>query len=416
MGMKKAMLGLSVLGAIVTVGFVAGGFHSVNNSEYHVVKSVSGATHIEGKPDWYVNYGTNDVYKFLGSLDFSRKTEPDSTRDRNGYAVKYNDAEGVVEGTLYVDFPEDKVNRMKIHSKFGNQRAAMAMVDKAMGEAFNLTAGLMKSQEAYMTHRALFRQYALDQLQNGLYQTYVEETTTVSEDGTETKSAVTKIAYQKDAEGNTTNIPLRAAASPLDKYGITVSEFSLTYMGFDDKTEIQIDKRRDAENAVLISKANAEKAAQETIEQQQIALKNKAVAEGAANAEAAVQVVNANRDKELAVIAAQKQVAQAQELENQREAELAAAKLEAQSIEVLSIANADAKDRLIKSGGQLSAEQQTQIAINQAWADAYARKAVPQYNVGDAAMGDSSMDATQSAMQTLSLKAVQQMVNGPAAK
>lgn len=411
MNMKGAFIALAAVGALATGAFTIGGFHSVDNSEYQVVKTFNGNTSIKATPGWYVNYGTEDTYRFLGSLDFAAGADDTATRDRKGYAVKYNDAEGVVEGTLYVDFPDDQINRMKIHSKYGSQAAAMSMVDKAMGEAFNLTAGLMKSQEAYMTHRAIFRQYALDQLKNGLYQTYVETTETVSKDGTVTTESVTKIAYEKDAEGNSTGIPMRSAKSTLANYGISVSDFSLTYMGFDEKTEVQIDKRRDAENAVLISKANAEKAAQETIEQEQIALKNKAITEGKAKEEASRQIVEANRDKELAEIDAQMKVSVAKELEQQRKNELAAAKLESQSITVLSTAQAAAKDRLIKSGGQLSAAQQTEIAINEAWAEAYAKKAVPQYNVGDAAMGDSSMDSTQSAMQTLSLKAATELVN-----
>lgn len=400
MNMKGAFLGLAAVAALAVGGFTVGGFHSVDNSEYQVVKTFNGATSIKAKPGWYVNYGTEDTYRFLGSLDFASGSDDTATRDRKGYAVKYNDAEGVVEGTLYVDFPEDKDHRMKIHSKFGSQAGAMSMVDKAMGEAFNLTAGLMKSQEAYMTHRALFRQYALDQLQNGLYQTYVEEEITTSEDGTVTKSYTTKIAYVKDAEGKSTGVPLRAAKSPLEKFGITVSDFTLTYMGFDQKTEIQIDKRRDAENAVLISKANAERAAQETIEQEQIALKQKAIDEGQANAEAAVQIVEAKRDKQLAEIDAKMKVAVAKELEQQRTNELAAAKLEAKSITVLSTAEAAAKDRLIKSGGQLSAEQQTRIQIATVLAEGFANAQRPTTLVTSGGAEGSNGELTGTSLDT----------------
>ncbi|MES1923375.1 hypothetical protein MHBO_004939 [Bonamia ostreae] len=184
-------------------------------------------------------------------------------------------------------------------------------------------------------------------------------------------------------------------------------------MGFDGKTLDQIDTRRDSENAVIISKANADKAAQEAKEQAQIALKNKAIAAGKANVIKERDVIDAQRKSELAVINAKLEVTKASELAKQRENELAAANLEAQTIEVLSIAKAEAADREIKAGGQLSAEQQTRIDINRAWANAHAKKAVSQYVVGDAQATGVSINATQEAMQALSLKAARDLMAKP---
>lgn len=411
MNMKGAFIALAAVGAMIAGGFVIGGVYTVDPTEYIVEKTVNGTVSVKNEPTWFVNYGTQTAYNKLAVLDFTTD-DTEASKDRMPYRVKYNDAKGAVHGALTVTFPTNKDQRLALYGDYSSQGAVMdLLVDKALQGALDKTAVLMKSQEAYMTHRALFREYALDQLEKGLYKTYIETVEVKDSEGKITKTDVTRIAYVKDDNGKDTTEPLRASASPLAQYGIQVQNLDITQMDFDDKTVDQIDLRRDSENAVIISKANADKAAQETKEQQQLALKQKAIDEGKAKAEAAVQVVEANRDKELAEIVAKRKVSVSAELITQRDNELKAARKEAEARTVTSTAEAAARDRLIKSGGELSAEQQTQIAINQAWAEAYAKKAVPQYNVGDVAMGDSSMDATQSAMQTLSLKAATELVN-----
>lgn len=412
---KKGALGILTAIAIASTAiFTVGGVYTVDPTEYIVEKTVNGTVAVKTDPTWYVNYGTQTAYNKLAVLDFTTD-DTEASKDRMPYRVKYNDAKGVVHGALTVTFPSNKDQRLALYGDYSSQSAVMdLLVDKALQGALDKTAVLMKSQEAYMTHRALFREYALDQLEYGLYKTYIETIEEVDSEGKITKTDVTRIAYVKDDNGKDTTEPLRASHSPLAQYGIQVQNLDITQMDFDDKTVDQIDLRRDSENAVIISKANADKAAQETKEQQQLALKQKAIDEGKAKAEAAVQVVQANRDKDLAIIVAQRKVSVSSELITQRENELKAARKEAEARTVTSTAEAAARDRLIKSGGELSADQKTTIEVNRAWADAYARKAVPQYNVGDVAQAGSSMDSTQAAMQTLSLKAASQMINSEA--
>lgn len=417
MNLKGALTGLALLGGLATAGFIIGGVYTVDNGEYVIEKAVSGTTTVQGTPSWYVNYGSEQTYKFLATIDFTTDVVEGATKDRDPIDVNYNDAMGNVQGTLAVEFPTLKDHRKALHAKYGSQKNAVnLLVDKALQEAFNMTAVLMKSQEAFMTHRAIFRQYALDQLENGLYQTYVEEVSETDDKGVVTKNNVTKIRYILDDKGVSTGVPARSAKSPLAKYGIKVSDLSITRMGFDPKTLRQIDVRRDSENAVIISKANADKAAQEAKEQAQIALKNQAIESGKANVIKARAVINANREKELAIIKAQMKVAQAEELANQRDNEYTAAQKEALTIEVISVAKAAAADREIKAGGNLSSEQKTRIEINKAWATAHAKKAVSQYVVGNADATGVNLNATQEAMQALSLKAARDLIEKPVVK
>lgn len=412
MNLKGMTVGLSVLAAVAAIGFTAGGFHTVDNGEYVVVKSVSGSTKIIDEPGWYVNYGTETYYPDYMTLDFGGDRNASADASIAPIAVKYAEGgQGNIRGNVQVALPKLQEQRMALHEKFHGPKAFMSqLVTNTTGEALTFTAGLMESQEAYMTHRAQFRTAAKDQLQKGLYATKMEKMTRVDSKGGEVVSI--KAIPLTDEAGKT----VRQDDSPFAQFGVTVTQFNIQDWDFEKATMDRIAEKRDAENKVITSRARTETAEQDKKEAEAIAAKNKAIKEGQAQAAAAVQIVNANRDKELAVIVAQRKVDVAKELKNQRGAELEAARLEAKAIEVMSVAEAEAADRKIKAGGVLSAEQRTQIAINEAWADAYARKAVPQYNVGDNGQGGSSMDSTQQAMQTLTLKAAQDLVAKPAGK
>lgn len=410
MKMKHAFLALASVAAVGAGIFTVGGLHTIDNGEYAVVKSFNGTTKIIDEPGWFVNYGTETFYPDYMSMDFGGDRDAAASLVISPMAVKYAEGgQGTIKGNVQIQMPVLEVDRMRLHEKFGGKKAFMSqLIQNTTGEALTFTAGLMESQEAYMTHRAQFRTYAKDQLQKGLYATRMEEMVRKDSKGEDVKTI--KAVPLKGTDGKF----LRQDNSPFSQFGVIVTQFNIQDWDFEKATMDRIAEKRDAENKVITSRARTETAEQDKKEAEAIAAKNKAIAEGNAQAKAAVQVVNANRDKQLAVIAAKRKVDVAKELKNQRGAELEAAKLEAQSITVMSKAEAAAKDRLIKSGGKLSAEQQTRIEINKAWAEAYAKKAVPQYNVGDTAQAGSSMDATQGAMQTLALKAASQMVNGQA--
>lgn len=407
MGFKKVLLGLSVVAAIGAVGFTVGGFHTIDNGEYAVVKSVNGTTTIIDQPGWFVNYGTETYYPDFMSMDFGGEANAGASLNIAPVAVKYSEGgQGTIKGNVQIQLPLTTEDRMRLHEKFGSKGVFIKqLVQNATGEALTFTAGLMESQEAYMTHRAQFRTAAKDQLQKGLYATEMQEITRQDSKGDDVVSIKAIPLMNNDGSY------IRQDNSPFAQFGVVVTQFNIQDWDFEKATMDRIAEKRDAENKVITSRARTETAEQDKKEAEAIAAKNKAVKEGAANALAAVQVVEAKRDKELAEIEAQKKVSVAKELIAQRQNELAATRLAAEARTVEAKAEAEARDLLIKSGGKLTAEQQTAIEINTVWADAYAKKAVPQYNVGDTDLAGSSMDSTQSAMQTLSLKAATQLVN-----
>lgn len=396
MGFKKIILGLSTVAAIGAIGFTAGGFHTIDNGEYAVVKSFNGSTKIIDTPGWYVNYGTETYYPDYMSMDFGGDAEAAASLNIAPLAVKYAEGgQGTIKGNVQIQMPLLKEDRMRLHEKFGGKKAFMSqLIQNATGEALTFTAGLMESQEAYMTHRAQFRTYAKDQLQNGLYATRMENQTRLDSKGEDVVTI--KAVPLMDANGK----QLRQDESPFTQFGVVVTQFNIQDWDFEKATMDRIAEKRDAENKVITSRARTETAEQDKKEAEAIAAKNKAIKEGEAQASAAVQVVEAERDKELAEIKAQQKVSVAKELEQQRKNELAAAKLEAQAITVMSTAEAAAKDRLIKSGGQLSAEQRTRIHIATVLAEGFAQAQRPTTLVTSGGAEGASGELTGTSMDT----------------
>ncbi|AHK11919.1 hypothetical protein CHOED_059 [Vibrio phage CHOED] len=420
MSMAKGLTLLTIVAATIGIGAGLLGFHSLDNGERAVARDFFGNTRVIFTPGPFYNFlGDVEVYPDYMGLDFTAMPEHDGVKaaqlaedsDVVDYtyapAVKYNEGGiGWVKGNVQFALPGDADMMLSLHKKYKTaSNLQTTLMLRTTEEALQFTAGLMSSQEAYMTHRTQFRTYAKDQIDNGLYATKLIAVSKTGADGEISTEMLPKV--MTDDKGQY----IRADVSPIDTYDIRLTQFNIQDWDFEGKTKAQIALKRDAENEVITSKARTARAEQEKLEAIAIADKNKSVAAGIANVEKERAVIAANKTKELAVIRAQQGVATAKEMKAQREEEYQAALKEAKTIEALSKANAEANDRLIKSGGQLSAAQKTQIEINSKWAEAYSKKAVPTYNIGDSNQAGSSLDASQQAMQTLSLKAMNDMVN-----
>ncbi|OOE77117.1 hypothetical protein BZG25_09220 [Salinivibrio sp. ML198] len=428
------IIGMSV-GASVLLVLASGlsAYHNLDNGERAVVRAFSGETHVEFEPGPFFNlFGTVTTYPDFMGLDFTTMPEHQARRGEGNqsqmitigaeplpldtdvldytYAptVKYNEGGiGWVKGNVQFALPGDEELMIALHKKYKSpQNLQTSLMLRTTEEALQFTAGLMSSQEAYMTHRTQFRTYAKDQIDNGIYATHLVEKETMGADGKKTIEELPEIVMAD-------NKPVRADSSPIDDYGIKLTQFNIKDWDFEQKTKDQIALKRDAENAVITSKARTAEAEQARLEAIALAARDKARAKGKAEVVKAREVVNAERRKQLAIINAQQNVEVAKQIEKQREAELRAATLEAKALEVSSKAEAEAADRKIKAGGQLSAEQQTRIQIAERLAKGFADAQRPSTVVlsgsssGDAsALTGSSMDSFLDAMTAANAKAM----------
>jgi hypothetical protein len=100
----------------------------------------------------------------------------------------------------------------------------------------------------------------------------------------------------KDKNG----VPVVNKPSPLLRYKIEVINFTIKHFDYDEKTQGIIAKKKEAEQAKVVSRANAEKAKQDAITAFENGKASVAIAEAAALVEMKTAVINAKRETAVA--------------------------------------------------------------------------------------------------------------------
>lgn len=318
MNTTKSVKGLIFGGVIGVIGLVVLIMNiGINDAGYRtVIQYPNGSMSVKFEAGVYFPlFGKTTVYPDYLTKDFSAGEDNVCQFSANdGVRVRYQDGgEGVVCGMVNVQLPSDEVSMIEFHKRFRTEQGARSkLLNQEFPKVLNLTAGLLKSEEAYATKRSEFISAANYQSRNGLYVTRLvskEVQVGVDEKGQPEyqKRDVPEIVIGDDGQPETSE-------SILERWNLTVTQFDLKAWDFEPKTLKQISDKRDAEMAIITAKANANKAYY--AEQQVIAEGKKAVAEMQYKTKtaAARQIEEANRDKQLAIIEAQKQKESAQEL------------------------------------------------------------------------------------------------------
>lgn len=330
---------------------------------------------------YYPFFGKTTEWPDYISFDFSTPDSSCDYDDKEGIRVRYQDGgEGNICGMANVQLPLDEENMLAFHKRYRDVNGAKTrLLEQQFPKALNLTAALVSSEEAYATKRAEFIRMSKEQSEKGLYKT-VLETKEIIVTNSEGKSEKQIKEVPKVMEVN--GVPI-TQGSDFDLFGLKVVQFDLKGWGFEPKTIQQIQKKRDAEMAIITAKANANKAyyqEQETIAEGK---KNVAAAEYAARVEAEKEIQQAERDKTLALIEATKQKERAIELTQaaiegtkQKQQEAIQAIEEAKIVKTL--ADAEAYHlRETQKAGELKLKIDALVTIAQFQADAQAKRAVP---------------------------------------
>ena len=400
---------LGVVGIILLVMNVG-----INDSGYRtVVQYPNGSMFVKFEAGVYFPlFGKTTVYPDYISKDFSAGEDNVCSYAQNdGVRVRYQDGgEGVVCGMVNVQLPTSEEAMINFHRRFRSEAGAKSkLLDQEFPKVLNLTAGLLGSEEAYATKRSEFISNASYQARNGLYVTKL-----VSKEVQVGVDKVGKPEYQnKDVPEiviGEDGIP-KTQPSVIIEWDLAVVQFDLNAWDFEPKTLGQISKKREAEMAIITAKANANKAYYE--EQEVIAQGKKAVAEMEyiTKTSAAKQIEEANRDKQLAIISAQKQKESATELTaaaieatKQKQQESLAALEQAKITRTLADADAYALDKR-QQAGQLFRKIEAQEKMNADMATAISIMKVPSTitilggSSGNTGKGQSSDDAMKALLQ-----------------
>lgn len=359
--MSNVKIGLA-LAAGVILSVIAVASVSVNDGGYRtVIQSPTGNMSVKFTEGWYLApFSKETVYPNVMSYDLGE----------GGLSVRYQDGgRGTVDGNVRVQLPNDEAAMLKFHREFLSVEGAMnKLVVPEVRQALNQTAGLLTSEEAYAEKRSNIAEWAEAIMENGRFVTKTVTREITMSDGTKQRKQIPEIAT-KDGQ------PLHQG-SPFKEYSLQVSGFQVTNIDFESATQTQIDEKRKAEMASITARANADKAAWE---EKQVEAEGKKLVAQRRYEQLQLnekEILLAEREKQTAVIAAQKVKEVNQEQLLAAKIDVQTAKEQAEATTLRAKADADAKKLLMEADGALQVKSDTAIQINKIWAEAYQNRQV----------------------------------------
>lgn len=404
-GIPLALIGTAVVTSPLYIG---------NNGadKITVVQHITGTMKVHSTPGpYFKGLASTEVYNKVMSFDHDRDDAASgATLDQQGISVRYQDGGmGTVYGIERLALPTDDKSMLKIHKAFGSFKGlANKLVKPVVEEGMNLTAFLMKSENAYATERGIFTQMAKSQIADGPFKT-VLRTVEVKDEltGKVISTQVPEIAV--DDNGQRIHI-----SSDLKEYGITVVGFQLNDPGFEDSTMRQIAKKRAATMDIITAKANAEKAKQTAITAEE---DGKAAVMTAKYEEEVLKeraVVAAERSAEVARIAAEQKVTVAQQaLLEAEQRKLSSIEYKEEQINI-GTGEAERMRLAAEANGSLEQRLAAEVAINQAYAQALGKnKLVSEITMGSSCgvEGNGSSSSAMDLIDMLKVKTATDLAN-----
>ncbi len=346
----KIIMGVAaafVLIVMVTIGL--GGIGMNNDHQYQLVQSLGGDVTVRDQAGWYFkNFASVWTYDRAIREEFIGEGGPNPSPGDNSIRITFNDGgEAWISGEMRYATPITEDNRHKAHREFvGNQDNISAAVMAHLINCAKATGPLMSASEHHTARKAEFTQLVDNQLRDGLYEMRrVERVIREDPDGGKT---TTIIATEIITDEN--GMPKIAQVSPLKEYGIEVRQFSITKTNYDEKTKEKFAAKKDSYLRAEQAKTEREEEVQQRLMIIERGYRQIAEVEAEANKARAEQVINAEREAEVAEIQATQRVAVAEQ-----------AKLEAetQSRQLVEVAKLELDAETIRAQ---SAEQQA-IAI-----------------------------------------------------
>jgi regulator of protease activity HflC (stomatin/prohibitin superfamily) len=379
--LKNAGYAAIGIGALIIVNLCFG----INDAgERTVVQYPTGALFVKFSPGVYFKgFGNTEIYSDVATYDFDKSgsagKENESSLKAIGVAVRYQDGgTGTVFGKARFALPADEETMIRLHKDFRNKNAvAEKLIRTITEESMNLTAGLMTSEEAYAEKRGIFTQWAEQQVASGKFFT---ELKAVVEKQEATNEHLTRnipvIKYGADG------LPLQHA-SDFKMYGIKVNGFQLTDWDFEKKTLDQISRKREATMGIITAKADAERARQEALTAEEQGKKNVMVDRYTKEQEKIQAVVDAEKDKEVAVTKATQAVLVAEQGKLEAEQKRLAAIAYKQEQILRGEGDAEYKRLVMSADGALATKLDAWKTVHIRYAEAIEKqKWVPEIQMG----------------------------------
>jgi len=316
---KITLLALSAIVLIIMISYSGKMFEEVQAGEIVVIQHpISGELDVITTPGTYCQYlGTATHYKRRSQIWFSKEISQGDTADQS-IKIRFNDGgHAYISGSVSMELPLDTKSIIALHNNFGSQEAIEHdLVTTVIQKAVYMSGPLMSSKESYAEKRNDLIAYIEDQASNGVYKT--NQTDEKSVDAlTNTEKIITVVEIEKDAKG----AYLRVEKSPIQRYSVNLSNLSINSVDYDKSVEEQIKSQQKLVMQVQTAIANSKKAEQDALTAEQQGKADAAKAKWDQEVIKAKLVTQAEQDKEVAALAAQTAILQAQKTRTDADAQ-----------------------------------------------------------------------------------------------
>ncbi|MEN6367614.1 MAG: SPFH domain-containing protein [Thermoguttaceae bacterium] len=420
---KLIAAGVVTLLALITVGILWGGLVGYNNNhEYQVYQSIFGKVSVIDTSGYYFK-GFGTVWTYPRSLQhyYSASVKEGGAND-DSIRVTFNDGgTAQISSFVKIAFPADEKHRLLLHQDFSaNPKNVVDAVRSHLTNCIKSTGPMMSASENQASRKAEFNQVVEEQLTKGLFEmrrTEVELNDAAQLEATGNVDANGKpIMREKKAKVLATEIvekdgkPVIVQPSPLERYNIGVTQFSVTETQYDDKTLEQFSAKKESYLAAERAKAQRQEEQQQRLMIVERGLRQVAEIEAAQNQEKKKATIAAEQKKEVAaiekdqaVIAAEQKVEVAAKTQLEAETLKKIAKLKAETAEIdkqATIAAAEAKQKTIELGGGIS-EKERVLAEIKADRDAKVAAALASVRTPNIVLGSGGTTAGGTGNETL---------------
>jgi len=365
-------------------------FENLDASDIMVIQSpISGELKVYTEPgvQWQ-GFGTVTKYHRREQYSFSSSRDQGKTLDQS-IKTGFNDGgSGKVSGVMSWEMPLKTDQVIRLHKEYGSFIAIDQQLIRPMLEKVIFSAGAtMSSIESSSERRPEIPQAIDDQLQNGPYLTKVA-TQTVIDTMTKTEKSVRVVQIATNDKG----VPIRASASTIKEYGIALSPVTINDIVYEASVSAQIAERQKSTQAVQLSQAAAIRATQDTITTEQEGKATAAKAKWTQETINAKEIAEAEKEKQVATLAALTAEQYKRKLILEGEGEAAKRQL------------------VMAADGALDKKLEAYVSVNRAYADAI-KTAQPGAWTPAVVMGSggNSSSGAQALMEMFSAKAARDL-------
>ena len=323
------------LGAVFSTRII----EQVDADEIVVIQGVTGklTAHITPGPKLQL-FGTVTEYPRRGEYSFTADT-------------RFNDGgAGVVRGSIDWIMPLGTEAILQLHQQFGSAEAiALNLVKRTTDKSIYMTGPLLSSTQSYASQRTDLIRWIGDQINNGIYQTTVQEVREINAlTGEQQTNTVASIRT------DSTGFELRQEDAYLSSFGITTANFAVSGIDYDGRVQQQIDEQQANIMRVQTAQSEAREAEQRRITVEQQGLADAAAARAEREVEQAKLVTDAETRRQVA------------------ELDRAAADLTRQEQILLGQGEAERKRLVMNADGALNQKLDAWLKAQEFWANAFA--------------------------------------------